>query len=258
MTDASQQKKIKQLRAENKELKRQLILCRQWMQKEIATMSLRIARGRTRQLTRDSLNIDSVESITETIQKYFGDYLLNLAPDEMVQWLINSEVNFYHITRNKDLDGFVVTNSYQKILEWLIEDHVMKGYRPYAKKVKSNLKVNNLSEKTLHKVVKQEFVVSSGKFYGLLQKMRAGENLGSYETSLYDYIQSLWDLSEYLLGDAFMSQMDLIMETKSFGAKRHAGKISHDDTATVRIAMTGNYTSKEGILLKFLEAVSDE
>jgi len=71
----------------------------------------------------------------------------------MVPHLIEAETNFFHFMKKKEFDGFVVTNGYQKALEMLLENMITSGYRKYAKRTKSNLRVNNLMEKTLHKTV---------------------------------------------------------------------------------------------------------
>lgn len=74
--------------------------------------------------------------------------------------------------KKKSFDGFIVSNGYQKAFEVLIEEMITKDYRSYAKKVKSNLRINNLTEKTLHKIITKKYHLSIGKLFEILKSVQ--------------------------------------------------------------------------------------
>lgn len=74
--------------------------------------------------------------------------------------LLESEINFSHLIRQKDIDGLIVTNAYQKILENLFEEHITKKFRETHKKTRLHPQKNDLLEKTIYKVIKNDFHLS--------------------------------------------------------------------------------------------------
>jgi hypothetical protein len=72
----------------------------------------------------------------------------------------DSEIIFHHIVRNKELDGFLVTNTYQKILENLFETNITAHFREKNKRSRLHPGKNDLLEKTLYKVLHQNFQLS--------------------------------------------------------------------------------------------------
>jgi hypothetical protein len=89
---------------------------------------------------------------------------------ENIEVLIESEKNFSYLVRQKELDGLIITNAYQKILENIFEEAITKPFREKCKKTRIKLQKNDLLEKTLYKVIQSDFRLSIGKIYLVLKQ----------------------------------------------------------------------------------------
>lgn len=245
---------IQKLKEENKRLKEQLLLCKSWIQREIAEKAYAINKRRAHENTRSTMDIESYESIAEMVESYFGQLIFVSWAREMTPHLIDAETNFFHFMKKKEFDGFVVTNGYQKALESLIENIITSGYRSYAKRLKSNLRVNNLLEKTLHKTVTKGYMLSVGKFFETIKKIRSTKLEWSYEKAFAKYLGQLGWLGEYILSDAFWDDWSIVLDTEVFGSRRHSGSVGKEEVQILRKQITGNYETKESILYRLLLA----
>jgi len=71
-----------------------------------------------------------------------------------------SEINFYNLQKNSNLDGFNVIASYHKIFDSLIEQVITNNYRKFCLKNGQNLiRVNDPLEKALHLVVNKKYIL---------------------------------------------------------------------------------------------------
>lgn len=241
---------IQKLVLENQKLREKLSIAQQWIGREVSEMRMRKTKEETMQRTRKDLHESEIE-IRERIEKYFAEYapLLSETNRDM---LIESEINFYHLVRKKDLDGLMVTNVYQKILENIFEEHWTKHFRDMHKRTRLHPRKNDLLEKTLYKVIHDDFHLSLGKIYQICERMMS-DKPSDLVTLFRESIEPLPLYSALNDGDFWELFKDLI-ETKAFGEKRHAGKISFQDVQFVRESVTGNY-EEEGLLkimLKYL------
>lgn len=193
--------------------------------------------------TRSELTENS-QQIEDRIRKYFGENVTVLG-EENIALLRDSEINFHHIVRNKDIDGFLVTNTYQKILENLFEKNITCYFREKNKRSRLHPSKNDLLEKTLYKVLHQNFQLSLGKIYQILEQIMRGSEADII--NLFE--ESLRELPAYsMLCDAdFWEDFSESIHTGAFGEKRHSGKISFEDVQKLRTIMTGNF-SGEGFI----------
>lgn len=88
---------------------------------------------------------------------------------ENMELLIESERNFSYLVRQKELDGLIITNTYQKILENIFEETITRHFRENCKTKRIKLQKNDILEKTLYKVVQSNFHLSIGKIYLVLK-----------------------------------------------------------------------------------------
>ena len=160
---------IQKLAQKNQELREKLIAAEQWIGREFSDMQLRRDKEETTDNTRLKLT-ETPEYIEKRIIKYFQKEL-PLLGEENQKLLVDSEINFYHIVRNKELDGFVVTNTYQKILENIFETYITSHFREKNKRTRLHPGKNDLLEKTLYKVLHQNFHLSLGKLYQILERI---------------------------------------------------------------------------------------
>lgn len=242
---------IQKLALENEKLREELFIAKQWIGREVSEMRLRKTKEETMQRTRKGLHESEIE-IRGRIEKYFGEYI-HLLSEANQDLLVESELNFHHLVRKKDLDGLMVTNVYQKILENIFEEYWTRHFRDMHKRTRLHPRKNDLLEKTLYKVIHDDFHLSLGKMYQICERMMS-EKPSDLVNLFRESIESLPLYSALNDADFWELFRDLI-ETKAFGEKRHAGKISFQDVQFVRESVTGNY-EQEGLLkiiLKYLQ-----
>ena len=245
---------LHKLLEENKKLQTELTIAKQWIGREVSSSHLRRTKEAMKVEIRDGLQ-ESREEIQTRISKYLGEYSTFLS-EENRDLLVESELNFHHLVRKKDLDGFIVTNLYQKILEHIFEEHMTSHFRETHKRSRLHPRKNDLMEKTLYRVIHDRFQLSIGKMYQLFERMIAGDT-GDLVNLFRETVESL-PLYASLNDGEFWELFTNLMETKAFGEKRHAGKISLQDVIFLRESMTGNY-EQEGLLkimLKYLQIPS--
>jgi len=234
---------IQKLAQKNQELQARLDAAEQWIGREFSDRKLRLEKEATMDKTRAELLETSVH-IEARIKKYFWDDITGIG-EENIRLLRDSEINFHHIVRNKELDGFLVTNTYQKILENLFEIHITSHFREKNKRSRLHPGKNDLLEKTLYKVLHQNFQLSLGKIYQILEKIMQGT-----EADLIQLFEaSLRELPSYaMINDVdFWEELTESINTGAFWEKRHTGKISFEDVKKLRTIMTGDFQEESFI-----------
>lgn len=252
---------IKQLQEENEELKRKLNLCMHWMTKEVEEEIHKIARRRVSSLTQDDkdefLRDNQEQIISKRIQNYFGDILLLNAPKETLLYLTNSEINYYNIQKNPNLDGFAVVSSYHKILDSFIEHFITSNFRKFCvKKWKTILRSNDPIEKALNSVVNKKYNLSVWRLFHLLRSIRNDEKMFEYGETFAAYLDKYIEVKDVLLSDSFYKLFAEVITSDVLGWKRHSGKINIKETEKTRKLMVWDYTDKNSILYILLESQS--
>jgi len=239
---------IQKLSQKNQELQARLEAAEQWIGREFSDRKLRTEKETTMDQTRAELVETSIH-IEQRIKKYFDEDIAHIW-EENAKLLRDSEINFHHIARNKELDGFLVTNTYQKILENLFEINITSYFREKNKRSRLHPGKNDLLEKTLYKVLHQNFQLSLGKIYQILEKIMQG--------SQADLIQlfeaSLRELPAYaMINDVdFWEELTESINTWAFGEKRHSGQISFEDVKKLRTIMTGDF-KEDGFIKRIVQ-----
>ncbi|MDD2486965.1 MAG: hypothetical protein PHS92_01180 [Candidatus Gracilibacteria bacterium] len=252
---------IKDLQAENEALKKKLDFCIKWMKREIEDQIHKIAIRKVTKMTEngkeDFLKENQEQIIASRIQGFFGDILLLNSPNNTLEYLVNSEINFYNMQKTQNLDGFSVISSYNKILDAFIEHFIVNNFRKYAvKKGKTILRVNDPMEKALHMVINKKYILSIGRLYGLLKAIKNDEKLHPYGETFAEYLDKYRELKDILLSDEFFSIFAEVIESDVFGGKRHSGRIDFKETKSTRQLMTGDFQDKKSILYLLLESQS--
>ena len=247
------------LREENEALQRKLDVCIRWMKRQIEESVHIISHRRIREMTDSSkeafLRENQSDIITKKIQEYFGDLLLLNAPARTIEYLVNSEINFYSFYRNPSLDGLSVVSSYHKILDAFIEHVITNNYRKFAKKRNCVvLRENEPIEKALHFVVNRNYIISIGRLYGLLKSARTHEQLCTYGSTFVTYIEKNPELANTLLTEPFYGLFERLVKSEVFGEKRHRGSISFEETKQVREWMVGDLQNRNSLLYILLKS----
>ncbi|MBP7806082.1 hypothetical protein KA057_00180 [Candidatus Gracilibacteria bacterium] len=238
------------LAQENQELREKLAIAEQWIGRELSEIRFRKMKEEAKKQTKHGLS-ESEQDIEERGKKYLGDSY-SLLSHENRELLIESEINFSHLIRQKDIDGLIVANAYQKILENLFEEHITKIFRETYKKSRLHPKKNDLLEKTIYKVIQNDFHLSLGKIYLILQR-GLQEDTGDL-IALFRESAEKQPLYNALSHGEFWEYFSDIIETGAFGEKRHAGKITLKDVRFLREKITGNF-EKEGFLKIILDYI---
>lgn len=154
-------------------------------------------------------------------------------------------MNFHHAVRQKHIDGIMVTNIYQKILENIFEEAWISPFRTKYKKKRLPHRKNDLLEKTLYKVIHDDFRLSIGKIYQICLRLVEGP-----PSELVDFLRETIETSplyQVLNDGIFWELFKDTIDTRAFGEKRHTGKISFQDVRYIRERITGNY-EQDGLL----------
>lgn len=248
---------IESLQAEISELKRKLAVSQAWMAREVESQVHKIAKRKVTKMTEtgkdDFLRENQTTIISERIRKYFGDILLMNAPNHLLEHLIDSEINYFSLSKNPEGDGFSVIGSYNKILDALIEAHISKDFRKYvAKQGSVFLRTNDPLEKALFMVVSKKYILSTGRLYALLRMIRNREELHEFGSHFKSYLEKYGELGKLLLSDEFYRPYAVLIESDVFGGKRHSGRLSFEETKKAREIVTGDFREPNGLVRQFL------
>lgn len=254
-------KQIQELQEEIDTLKRKLNLCTLWMKKEVESQVHNIAKRKVWKLTEDTrekfLWENQEKIISQRIQNYFWDILLLNAPNNTIEYLVNSEINYYSFQKNPSIDGFAVVSNYHKILDAFIEHFITNNYRKFAiKKSCTILRTNDPLEKALHLVVNKKYILSVWRLFWLLKAIKNDEKLFAYWEVFAQYLDKYQELKDVLLSEDFMLLFKEIVNSEVFWAKRHSGKMNIEETDRARKLMTWWFIDKNSILYILLESQS--
>jgi hypothetical protein len=239
---------LTKLAHENEKLREKLTIAEQWIGRELSEMHFRRMKLETTKNTKNGLT-ETPEEVEERCKKYFWEAYCGLNRENR-ELLSESEANFSYLIRQKELDGLIVTNAYQKIIENIFEEAFTKHFREKNKKARVQMSKNDILEKTLYKVIKSDFHLSLWKIYLILKKCLE-ENPGGLVEAFRTSVEKE-PLSAVLSNGDFWEYFSDIMDTHAFGEKRHAGKITLKDARLLREKITGNF-EKEGFLKIILE-----
>lgn len=252
---------IQDLIAENEAIKKKLDFCVKWMKREIEDQIHRIAIKKVTKMTEnwkeDFLKENQEQIISKRIQGYFWDILLLNSPNNTLNYLVNSEINFYNMQKNQNLDGFSVLSSYNKILDAFIEHFIVNNFRKFAiKKWKTILRINDPMEKALHLVINKKYILSIWRLYWLLKTIKNDEKLFDYGNTFAEYLDKYRDLKDILLSDDFFQIFAKVIESDVFWWKRHSWRIDYNETKLTRRLITWDFQDNKSVLYMLLESQS--
>ncbi len=256
-----QNKIINDLIKENELLKKRVELCSRWMKKEVEACVHKIAKRKITKMAEnwkeDFFRENQEQIITSRIQDYFWDILLLNAPKSTLEHLVYSEINYFSLQKNTNLDWFNVISSYSKILDSFIEHFITLNYRKFAiKRWQVNLRVNDPLEKALHFVITKKYIISIWRVYWLIKAIKNNDKLYDYWNTFLLYLDKYIDLKNLLLDDNFFKLFTEIINSDVFWSKRHSGKISFEETKAIRKIIVWDFEDKNSILYILLESQS--
>lgn len=243
---------IQKLQLENAELKHKLKIAQAWMEKEVRAQ-VELIWSKHNQEWWNHTEI-SEEIIIEKITNFIWEILMLNVPGDFIENVISAEIQFHSLKENHNFDWLGIISSYHKSLDVLIESFITKWFRKYAHKQKqTQLRKNDVMEKTLNSVVNQWYILWVGRFYHLLKMIRSWEQLEDYAQCFSDYLNKYNYLGEIFLSNEFYGTFGKLVNSEILWKKRHVGNISFEETATARTLLIGDFENTNCLIYKMIE-----
>ncbi len=227
---------LQKLKAENRELIEKLAIAKKWMSAQVQENMRRITQEKILWDTTFGEDIDHLdERVEKKIYDFFGEILLMNIPSSVVENIVSAEINYYHLKANPNFDGLSVISSYHKALDTLIENYIIRDFRKFSKKHhQQELHQNDPLEKALHMVVNKKYILSLGRLFHLIQKIREDQDLWDYQRVFKEYLTHHSDVSGVILWDNFYNVLKQVIDSEVFWKKRHEWKINFLETREAR------------------------
>lgn len=243
---------IQKLQLENNDLKRKLKIAQAWMEREVRVQVEKIWSEHNKDWGNHTEL--SEEKIIETITEFIWEILMLNVPWDFMENVISAEVQFHSLEENKNFDWMWIISSYHKALDVLIENFITKGFRKFAhKQNQTQLRKNDVMEKTLNSVVNQWYILWVGRFYHLLKMIRSWEKLEDYAQCFSDYLNKYNYLWEMFLSDEFYWNFWKLINSEILWKKRHVWNINFEETARARKILIWDFENQNCIIYKLIE-----
>lgn len=219
------------------ELEQRLAIAEEWIRRSISGVKLSNMKNVAIKKTSQNLS-ETEDEIMARMEKYFWESFPALSHENR-EILLESELSFSHIVRQKNLDCLIVSNSYQKILEDIFEENLTKKFRIMYAKTRLHPEKNDVLAKTLYKVIKSSYKLSLWKVFLILQQCFSEKRSDLVEL----FREAIVDTPLFMaLNDGnFWEFFSDIIETGAFWEKRHSGKISLQDVRFLREKIVWNF-----------------
>ena len=120
------------LEIENQVLKQKLKVAQKWIKREILANIKSINISKTNSETKTKKDSFFSENIEEIIYHKTMDFLWEeifmYASKDVLEYVISSEILFFTLRNNKNLDWLWIITSYQKSFDLLVEEHITKPF----------------------------------------------------------------------------------------------------------------------------------
>ncbi|MCD5385166.1 hypothetical protein LRZ95_00695 [Candidatus Gracilibacteria bacterium] len=248
----------KRLKLENNDLKRKLSIAKLWMEKEVRESVKKISKRKISSMThktKDKFFSENVEEIiTSKVADFFGEILLLNTPTSVVNNIVSAEIAYFNLRENPSADGLGVITSYHKAIDLLIESEITKGFRKFAiKSGQTQLRENDVLEKSLNSVVNKGYILSVGRLFHLISLIKREEKLYDYGKCFKNYLEKYNYISEILFNEDFFKNFSGLVNSEILGKKRHVGKISFVEVREARKLLIGDFKDKNSLIYKLIE-----
>lgn len=246
------------LKKENKELKEKLKLVEGWLKREVEWEKKEIRKKKILNNSLETRKNDFSNAIEETIinslKIFLGANLYNSLPDYIIEKLISWELLYYNLHHQKWIGGIWVVVSYQKAIDFLVEENITKQYRRYVNKNwPKELKTDDFLENSLNLVVKKWYSLSIWRLFDLIDKIKNNKNLYEYSNTFKLFLEDYEYIREIILDDNFYNLLKEIINTWVLGEKRHKWTISFEETKLVRKILIWDLKDKNCILYMLIK-----
>lgn len=246
---------MRNLELENKILRKQLEQAKNWMKKEVLKDIKKISFSKINSETIKEKNIfldESLENISyNKIVKFVWEENFIYFSKDILENIISAEVLFLIIQNKKNVDWLWIITSYQKVFDLIIEQEVAKPFRKYFNSLKIKPKLeNNLSEKFLHSVIFDWYILGFWKFFFLLKNISTNQNFWEYQTCFKDFLEKYSYIKKVLLNENFLQNYEKLVKSEVFWSKRHIWKIDFEELLEARKIFLWNLEDKNSIFFQ--------
>lgn len=249
---------LEELKRENIELKKKLAIAQIWMEKEVKTQIIKIAKDKISNITlkdKDAFFWENVEEIiTKKVSEYFWEIMILNTPSSVIENIVSAELTYYNLSENSNADWLWVITSYHKSLDTLTETYITKWFRKFAKKNNQiQLRQNDVLEKALNSVVNQWYILSIWRLFHLLKLIKEDEKLFDYWKCFKKYLEKYEYISNILFSDDFYNNFESLVSSEILWKKRHVWRISFDEVKKARTLLIWDFKDINSMIYKFIE-----
>lgn len=243
------------LEIENQVLKQKLKVAQKWIKREILANIKSINISKTNSETKTKKDNFFSENIEEIIYHKTMDFLWEeifmYASKDVLEYVISSEILFFTLRNNKNLDWLWIITSYQKSFDLLVEEHITKPFRKYfhSKKIFPDLE-NDALEKSLYLTISKGHILGFWRFFSLLKNISKDAKLWFYSEIFKEFLEKYSYIKNILLDDEFIDLYGKIVDLEVFWAKRHIWKVSFDDIFLMRKYFFWDFVDKNCFFYK--------
>lgn len=240
------------LKQENKILKQKLNLAKSFINREIKSHIKNISSQKLQFLwTQDRENFfdENIEEIISTsVENYFPETIIFSIDKSIIENIISAEVFYHNLIKNDFLDWVSVINSYQKAIDFLIEQNITSLFRKFAKTKNVELQQNDLTEKNLHSIVENGYSLWFTRLFSLIQNIKNNSDLYDYGIIFRQFLEKYTYIKDIILSENFYNLSKQIADSDLFWAKRHKSKITLKEVKTARNIIIWDFREKNSLI----------
>ena len=192
----------------------------------------------------------------EPFESFFGETINN--QPKILTFLRTAEMAFRAFEGSPyELDGFAMTQAYQKALEKLLDEILVDPFRVRCKEVTAfegsqNNDSLSISDRHLFKAYRYGNILTINQLLRILEVRNAPQKPGYLET-FFNVIFAAPVLKNLLENKGLWGKIDKVKEKGVFDYSRHPNCIvEKDDWPMIREALIGNYTDEDCVIYQLI------
>ena len=246
------------LERENQILKQKLKVAQKWIKREILAniKSINISQPNYETKTKkDNFFSENIEEIIyHKTMDFLWEEIFMYASKDVLEYVISSEILFFTLRNNKNLDWLWIITSYQKSFDLLVEEHITKPFRKYfhSKKIFPYLE-NDALEKSLYLTVSKGHILGFWRLFSLLKNIFKDAKLWLYSEIFKEFLEKYSYIKKIILEPEFLEIYEKIIDLETFWAKRHIWKVNFDDVVATRKYFLWDLENKNCLFYKLFQ-----
>lgn len=239
------------LKQENKDLRKKLEIAKNWIKREILskTRNISISRLWFNSLSeKRSFFEENIEEIAyNKLFEFIWDEKFIFVSKSIIENIISSEILYFSLLQNKNIDWLWIITSYQKAFDLIIEEKITKPFRAYfnSKKVDLILK-NDLDEKLLYRVIYKWHILWFWSLYSIINNINSWSSW-YYKDIFKEFLDKYLYIKNIIFDKDFIFLYKSLIDLDVFWSKRHLWKIDFEEVNLTRKYFLWNLEEKNSI-----------